>query len=67
MELLAYRQQKNEETSKKSVLMEKKQVTAHVLESIDSLARIAHVRDGASPGWRAGAPKRLCPACSSES
>jgi hypothetical protein len=40
VELLAYRQQKNEEILEKNQLL-----MAHVLESVDSLARIAQMHE----------------------
>ena len=47
VELIAHMQQKNEEAHQKNeLLLEKNQVLiAHVMESVDSLARIAHAHE----------------------
>jgi len=47
VELIAHMQMKNEEAHQKNeVLLEKNQVLlAHVIESVDSLARIAHTHE----------------------
>jgi hypothetical protein len=56
VELIAHMQQRNEEAHQRNeVLMEKSQVLiAHVMESVDSLARIAHAHEQRITGLEDG-------------